>query len=78
MILQATETPTGEIIFKAAKPRKTDGTRNYYAIKSGAENGVIFGLKWENVKNVRGNTKSIEDSLAGRGFVKQGARWVRK
>jgi hypothetical protein len=77
-ILQATESPTGEIKFKNAKPRKVTGGVAVYAVKSGAENGVVFGIKWENVKVVTGATKAIENTLAGQGFKRVGDKWVRR
>jgi hypothetical protein len=77
-VLQAVESPTGELTFKTAKPRRVVAGAEYYAIKSGAENGVTFGIKWENVTEVRGATAAIADTLTGKGFVKQGDKWVRR
>jgi hypothetical protein len=77
-VLQATESPTGDIIFKNAKPRKVSGNVATFAVKSGAENGVVFGIKWENVKEVSGATSTITSTLVGHGFVKDGDKWVRR
>jgi hypothetical protein len=75
----------GELAFVYAKPdtrektAKTNKT-NYltYNLKSGAENGEVFGVKWENVKSVSGQTYNLRDDLKKRGFKWDGKskKWV--
>lgn len=48
--------------------------------KAGAENGDIFGVSWDKVKSVSGQTYNLKSDIKNKGFRWDGARkmWVKK
>lgn len=86
-ILEAIDAKNGELQFVYATPElrektaKTNRTTYLtYKLRSGADNGEVFGVNWDNVKVVSGQTYDIRSELKERGFRwdKENKRWVRK
>lgn len=86
-ILEAVDKGNGEVHFQYATPEsrektaKTNRTQYLtYNLKAGAENGDIFGVNWDNVKSVSGQTFNIKSNIKDRGFHWDGAKkmWVKK
>lgn len=50
-----------------------------YKLKSGAENGDVFGVNWDKVKSVSGQTYNLRQEIKSRGFKWNGKekRWER-
>lgn len=85
-VLEAIDSGNGEVSFVYATPEKreklakTNRTQYLtYKLKAGAENGEIFGVNWDNVKSVSGQTYDIKSEIKDRGFKWDGnnKRWVR-
>ena len=85
-VLEAIDSGNGEVSFVYATPEKreklakTNRTQYLtYKSKAGAENGEVFGVNWDNVKSVSGQTYDIKSEIKDRGFKWDGAnkRWVR-
>lgn len=77
----------GELSFVYAKPESREKTaetnRTQYVkfrLKAGAENGEVFGVNWDNVKSVSGQTYNLRDEIKRRGFRWDGKTksWVKK
>lgn len=86
-VLEAVDNGNGEVHFQYATPEsrektaKTNKTQYLtYKLKAGSENGEIFGVNWDNVKSVSGQTFNIKSDIKDRGFKWDGAKkmWVRK
>ena len=86
-VLEAVDAGGGEVHFQYATPEskektaKTNRTQYLtYKLKAGAENGDIFGVNWNNVKSVSGQTYNLKSDIKDRGFRWDGAKkmWVRK
>lgn len=75
-ILQASaDDHTGELTFDYATPEKREKTSKTnktqyltYKVKAGAEDGDTFGINWDKVKSVSGQTYGIRAELKERGF----------
>lgn len=75
-ILQASaDDHTGELSFDYATPEKREKTSKTnktqyltYKVKAGAEDGDTFGINWDKVKSVSGQTYGIRAELKERGF----------
>lgn len=86
-ILQAVAGSDGKLSFVYATPEsrdklaKTNRTQYLtYKVKHGAENGETFGINWDKVNSVSGQTYNLRDELKRRGFKWDGASktWVKK
>lgn len=86
-ILEARENGKGELEFVYATPEKREKTAKTnrtqyltYKLKAGAENGSVFGVNWDNVKSVSGQTYDLRSEIKDRGFRWDGKnkRWVKK
>ena len=71
----ATEAESRE---KTAKTNRTQYVT--FKLKAGAENGDVFGINWDNVKSVSGQTYDLRSEIKDRGFRWDGKnkRWVKK
>lgn len=85
-VLEAVPGGSGEVDFVYATPDNREKTaktnRTQYVtfkLKSGSVNGESFGIKWENVKSVSGQTYNMRDQLKELGFKwdKTGKKWKR-
>lgn len=86
-ILEAVDGGNGQLEFRYATPQKREKTAKTnqteyvtFKLKAGAENGDIFGVNWDKVKSVSGQTYNIKGGIKDRGFKWDGKnkRWVRK
>lgn len=86
-ILEAIDKGGGSLEFVYATPESREKTaktnRTQYVtfkLKAGAENGDVFGVNWDNVKSVSGQTYDIKSEIKDRGFRWDGKnkRWVKK
>lgn len=86
-ILEAVDKGNGNLEFVYATPEKREKTSKTnrtqyvtYKLKAGAENGDVFGVKWDNVKSVSGQTYDLKSEIKDRGFRWDGKnkRWVKK
>lgn len=86
-VLEAVDKGNGEVHFQYATPEsrektaKTNRTQYLtYKLKAGAENGNVFGVNWDKVKSVSGQTYNMKSDIKDRGFRWDGAKkmWVRK
>ena len=86
-ILEAVDRGNGSLEFVYATPdsrektAKTNRTQYVtYKLKAGAENGDVFGVNWDNVKSVSGQTYDLRSEIKDRGFRWDGKnkRWVKK
>lgn len=86
-ILEAVDNGNGELSFEYATPEsrektaKTNRTQYLtYKLRAGAENGDVFGVNWDNVKSVSGQTYDIKSEIKDRGFKWDGKnkKWVRR
>ena len=86
-VLEAVAGKDGELKFEYATPEsreksaQTNRTQYLtYKLKSGAENGEVFGVNWDKVNTVSGQTYNLRDELKKRGFRWDGKTksWVRK
>lgn len=86
-ILEAVDGGNGQLEFRYATPQKREKTAKTnqteyvtFKLKAGAENGDIFGVNWDKVKSVSGQTYNIKGDIKDRGFKWDGKnkRWVRK
>lgn len=86
-VLEAVDNGNGEVHFQYATPEsrektaKTNRTRYVtFKLKAGAENGNVFGVNWDKVKSVSGQTYNMKSEIKDRGFRWDGAKkmWVRK
>lgn len=86
-ILEAVDRGNGSLEFVYATPEsrektaKTNRTQYVtYKLKAGAENGDVFGINWDNVKSVSGQTYDLRSEIKDRGFRWDGKnkRWVKK
>jgi hypothetical protein len=66
---------TGELSFDYATPEKREKTSKTnktqyltYKLNAGAEDGDTFGINWDKVKAVSGQTYGIRAELKERGF----------
>lgn len=85
-ILEASDNGNGELTFSYATPvsrektAKTNSTQYLtYKLKAGAENGDVFGVNWDKVKSVSGQTYNLRQEIKSRGFKWNGTekRWER-
>lgn len=86
-ILEAVDEGNGELAFVYATPEsrektaKTNRTQYLtYKLRAGAENGDVFGVNWDNVKSVSGQTYDLRQEIKDRGFRWDGKnkKWVKK
>lgn len=86
-VLEAVDKGGGELEFRYATPEsrektaKTNRTQYVtYKLKAGAENGSVFGVNWDKVKSVSGQTYDMKSDIKDRGFKWDGKtkKWVRK
>ena len=86
-ILEAKAGKDGELSFVYATPQSREKTsktnRTEYVtfkLKHGAENGEVFGVNWDKVKSVSGQTYNIRDEIKRRGFKWDGRTksWVKR
>lgn len=49
-----------------------------YKLKAGANDGEVFGVNWNNVKSVSGQTYDLRSELKDRGFRWDGKKWIKK
>lgn len=85
-ILEALDNGGGELSFVYATPESREKTaktnRTQYVtfkLRAGAENGNVFGVNWDNVKSVSGQTYDLRSEIKDRGFKWDGKakKWVR-
>lgn len=85
-VLEAVEDGKGGIKFLYATPEKREQTAKTnktqyltYKLKAGAENGETFGINWDNVKSVSGQTYNLRSEVKDRGFKWDGKTksWIR-
>lgn len=74
-VLEAVAGDNGALSFEYARPVSRDKTaktnRTQYVsfeLKSGAVNGETFGINWDKVKSVSGQTYNMRDELKKRGY----------
>lgn len=74
-ILEATDAGNGELAFVYATPAERDKTAKSnrtqyltYKLKAGAEDGDVFGVNWNKVKSVSGQTYGLRTTLKDKGF----------
>ena len=74
-ILEAVDEGNGELSFVYATPEsrektaKTNRTQYVtYKLRAGAENGDVFGVNWDNVKSVSGQTYDLRSEIKDREF----------
>lgn len=86
-ILEAVDAGNGEVHFQYATPESREKTaktnRTQYVtfkLKAGAENGNVFGVNWDKVKAVSGQTYNMKSDIKDRGFRWDGEKkmWVKK
>lgn len=86
-ILEAIDEGNGELSFVYATPEKREKTEKTnrtqyvtYKLRADAENGDVFGVNWDNVKSVSGQTYDLRSEIKNRGFRWDGKnkRWVKK
>ena len=86
-VLEAIDEGNGELAFVYATPEKREKTarsnRTQYVtfkLRAGAENGDIFGVNWDNVKSISGQTYDLRSEIKDRGFRWDGKtkKWVKK
>lgn len=86
-VLEAVAGKDGELKFEYATPEsrekgaKTNRTQYLtYKLKSGAKNGEVFGINWDKVSSVSGQTYNLRDELKRRGYRWDGTakKWVKK
>lgn len=86
-VLSAKAEKNGEIEFVYATPVKKEQTAQTnrtayltYKEKAGANGDTVFGINWENVKSVSGQTFNIKDTIKENGFRWDGKskKWIRK
>lgn len=86
-ILEAVDGGNGELSFVYATPEsrektsKTNRTQYLtYKLRAGAENGYVFGVNWDNVKSVSGQTYDLRSEIKDRGFRWDGKtkKWIKK
>ena len=86
-ILEAVDEGNGELSFIYAKPESREKTSKYgrtqyltYSLRAGAENGYIFGVNWDNVKSISGQTYNLRQEIKDRGFSWDGKnkKWIKK
>lgn len=85
-VLEAVDAGNGEVSFEYATPEsrvktaKTNRTQYLtYKLKAGAQDGDVFGVNWDKVKVVSGQTYNLRDELKKKGFKWDGSRkaWVK-
>ena len=85
-VLEAVDSGNGEVAFVYATPEKRDKTAKTnrsqyltYKLKAGAQDGDVFGVNWDKVKSVSGQTYDMRSDLKDRGFRWNGRekKWVR-
>lgn len=85
-ILEAVDKGDGHVEFVYASPEKREKTAKTnrtqyltYRLKAGAENGEIFGVNFENVKSISGQTYNLRSQVKEKGFKWDGKnkRWVK-
>lgn len=86
-VLEAIDGGNGELSFVYATPESREKTaktnRTQYVtfkLRAGAENGEVFGVNWDNVKSVSGQTYDLRSEIKERGFKwdSQNKKWVKK
>lgn len=86
-ILEATTDGRGNLTFRYAraeayeKTAKTNRTVNTkYRLQAGAVNGETFGINWDKVKSIQGQTYNLRNAAKEHGMVWDGKnkRWVKK
>lgn len=86
-VLEAIDEGNGELSFVYATPESREKTaktnRTQYVtfkLRAGAENGEVFGVNWDNVKSVSGQTYDLRSEIKERGFKwdSQNKKWVKK
>lgn len=85
-ILEAVDEGGGELAFIYATPEKREKiaktNRTQYVtfkLKAGAQDGEVFGVNWNKVKSVSGQTYDLRSEIKDRGFVwdAKTKKWVR-
>ena len=85
-VLEAIDAGNGEVAFEYATPEsrektaKTNRTQYLtYKLKAGAQDGEVFGVNWDNVKSVSGQTYSFKSDLKDKGFRWDGQKkkWIK-
>lgn len=85
-VLEAVDAGNGQVAFEYATPEsrektaKTNRTQYLtYKLKAGAQDGEVFGVNWDKVKVVSGQTYNLRDELKKKGFKWDGGRkaWVK-
>lgn len=86
-VLEAFASADGGVEFRYSQSRefevlaKTNRLVNViFKVRSGALNGDIFGVNWENVQYVSGNTYGIKEEIKSHGFRwdRENKIWIRK
>lgn len=84
-VLEATADNNGNVNFSYAKGEfsgpsaKTNKTQTVtYKLKAGAVNGETFGIDWDKVKSISGETYSLRRKAKEAGLKWDGKRWARK
>ena len=74
-ILEAIDAGIGELAFAYATPVERDKTAKSnrtqyltYKLKAGAEDGDVFGVNWNKVRSVSGQTYGLRGTLKDKGF----------
>lgn len=85
-VLEATADKAGNVTFSYATPKfggksaKSNKTQTVsYSIKAGAVNGETFGINWDKVKSISGQTYSLRKAAkdAGLKWDRQSKTWRR-
>ena len=86
-VLEASADKDGNVTFSYANPTfnrpsaKTNKTQTVeYSVKAGAVNGETFGINWDKVNSISGQTYSLRSAAkeAGLKWDKTNKKWVRK
>lgn len=84
-VLEATTDGNGNLTFSYAEPdERTTASRTtidlVYNIKAGAKDGTVFGINWDKVQSVKGQTYGIRAEAKANGLSWDGATksWKRK
>ena len=85
-VLEASSGSSGELVFNYAKPVSSEKTAktnkaNYvtFKLRHGSVNGETFGINWDQVKKVTGQTFGIKNELKEKNFKWDSTNkcWVR-
>lgn len=87
VVYEAVDNKNGDISFVRSKPEfgeptaKTNRTVPVaWHLKAGIYNNEVFGINWDNVKSVSGNTYDIRSEIKKHGFTwdSKNKRWIKK